>query len=188
MEKELFEEIKKFVCGTILGIEASIYAHFQINHPNSNHLLLKNNYEPLINMLINTYEKGYTNECNSIIARDDMVIVETFDTFSKLCNHSKKCLLSMLSELTVNVHFHLDRSKFKINGLDSYLNFIEYYILTILSHLKMDKLLENTCACSDDNELKLIPPGEKFVTITTSTNENGAIIVNEFDFGNGKKN
>ena len=172
MSEALLDRIKIYVCNVIMGFESGMYKTLLKEKPDRIELI-KSKHHPFITIFRDTHEKYYTSTFNSIIKRDDKYVVETFDKFSELGNHSKQCLLGILANLIVSIHFNLDRSKLIVSSYDLYMQSLEEEILRTIFVIQIDKLFDHICTGPNDSDLKLIPDGEKFIKIEMSFLQNG---------------
>ena len=105
MSNELVQFIKKYVADVICSFESGMYKMVQHNYGDKLKLLA-DEHQPFITIFRDLHEKYYTRIYNSIITGEDKYITETFDKFKKLSNHPTKCILNLLGNYIVSVHFN----------------------------------------------------------------------------------
>ena len=172
MSEALVKYIKEYIHSTITGFESGLYKMVKQTNP-KRIKLMADRHQPFITILRDMHEEYYTRTFNSIITRNNEFVNETFGKFSKLCNHSKQCLLNILANLAVSVHFNLDRSKLDITDYESYCSTLSKEITKTMSVINIAKLFEHTCTGPADDKLVLLKEEEKFIKIEMSTMSNG---------------
>jgi hypothetical protein len=172
MSEELIKYVNMYIHQVISGFESGIYKMILHNHPDKLKYLASN-YQPFIPIFRDLHESYYTSTFNSIVKRDDKYVVETFDKLQELSKHSKQCLLNILANLIVSIHFNMDRKKLQYTNQKAYLKSLQKAINEIISVVNMPKLFDHECKGASDAELKIIPEGEKFITIKMSFKSNG---------------
>lgn len=171
MSIELVKYVYEYVSSVIIGFESSFYKMlWQNNHDKIK--LITSKHHPFITIFRDMHEKYYTKTFNAIINRNDKYVVTTFDNFNKLCKHSISCMLTILANLSISVHFNLDREKLDASNHNSYCKSLSREISNTISTINIAKLFEHNCLQTND-VLKPLADGEKFITISLSTMSNG---------------
>lgn len=170
--EELISLVSQYIINVIMGFESGMYKTIARTQPERLETLACDD-QPFITIFRDAHEKYYTTTFNSIIKKDDTYVVATFNNFAKVCEHSKQCLLNILANLTVSIHFNLDRPELDITSYEKYMASLKSEILKKLSIIQLKKLFDHVCYGPKDHELVLIPPGGKFIDINLSTSVNG---------------
>lgn len=178
MSQELVTAISTYISEVICGFESGMYK--MVLQENKDRIkLLSNKHHPFITIFRDLHEEYYTRTCNSIVKRDNNNIVNTFDKFKKLSNHSDKCVLNILANLAVSIHFNLDRKTFTYQTHDQYMSSVKKEVSATTSIINISKLFDHVCLTN--NELELIPDGKKFIEISMAFKSNGvAKSINSF--------
>jgi hypothetical protein len=172
MSEEFIKNINMYIHQVIGGFESGIYKMVSQQNP-TKLKYLADKYQPFITIFRDLHETYYTSTFNSIIKRDDKYVVDTFDKFQQLSNHSKQCLLNILANLIVSIHFNLDRKKLQYKNYHTYMVSLKKAIDEIISVTNMPKIFDHQCNGLKDSELKPLPDGEKFITIKMNFKSNG---------------
>jgi hypothetical protein len=172
MSEELVKYVSNFVQEVICGFESGIYKMIQQNN-NDRLKLLSDNHQPFIPIFRDLHETYYTSTFNSIVGRDNKYVVETFDKLQQLSLHSHQCMLNILANLIVSVHFNLDRKNLNYRSYDLYMKSLKKEIGNIISVVNLAKLFDHKCGGPANSDLKAIPNGEKFITISMTFKSNG---------------
>ena len=172
MSKELIKHINAYIHQIISGFESGIYKMILSTDPEKR-IHLNSNHQPFIPIFRDLHEVYYTSTYNSIVKRDDKFVVDTFDKLQTLSKHSKKCLLNILANLIVSIHFNLDRKKLQCKNYDMYMKSLHKAIDDVITVVNMPKLFDHECKSINDSELKLLSEGEKFITIKMTHKSNG---------------
>ena len=172
MSKQFVAAVIKYISEIISGFESGLYKMLKQN--NELRLkLLSSKHHPFITIFRDLHESYYTSTYNSILARDDAYVVKTFDNFQKLSGHSKQCLLNILANLAVSIHFNLDRQKLNYHTYDLYMASIKKEINSIMAAITIHKLFDHVCTDVSDDQLKALEPGSKFINISLKIKSNG---------------
>jgi hypothetical protein len=157
-------DAKKYIVTTIRGFESAMYKMIHSTLPDKIKLL-KDINQPFIVIFKDAHEKYYTDTFNSFITKNDTYVTEIFDLLQSHKGHSKQCLLNILSQIAVSVHFNLDRKKFDVINYDSYMKSVTDEIVETLSVFDIVKLFNHECNGVADADLVLLKDGQKFITI-----------------------
>jgi hypothetical protein len=160
--------VKGHIYGTINGVEKGMYISVLKEQPDRIKLM-SSNYHPFITLFKDLHELFFTKSYNDFFDKPTAPINESFDKLSFESKHSKHCLLSIIANLTVSVHFNLDRTKFDCTNLDSYVKTLNLEIDRIISMVNFDKLFEHECNMEDNITMKKLAENAKFITIDIST-------------------
>lgn len=177
MATELTDHVNQYIQQVICGFESGIYKMVSHEYPDRlKHLT--DNHQPFITIFRDLHENYYTSTFNSIVKRDDDYVVKTFDKFYQLTKHSLQCVLTILANLIVSIHFNLDRKKLNYRDYNSYMKTLKNEISIVSNIVNISKLFDHKCSGPmgippANNELKELPKGEKFITIKMSHNTNG---------------
>lgn len=161
-----------YITQVIIGFESGFYKMIKQNHPDRLKLL-SDKHHPFITIFRDLHENYYTSTFNSIVLCNDKNIVKKFNQFQQLIKHSKQCILNILANLIISIHFNLDRKKLDHTEYESYMKTLEDEIKNTISIVDIPKLFEHDCIDLQDKDLKVLSPGEKFITITMSHQSNG---------------
>lgn len=172
MSKEFIEYIKTYIHQVICGFESGIYKMITQTNPDKLKYLA-NNHQPFIPLFRDLHETYYTSTFNSIVRRDDKYVIDTFDKFQNLSKHSKQCLLNILANLIVSVHFNLNRIDLQIENYNIYMKTLQAEITNVISVIDLVKLFDHKCEGLSDTDLKVLSDGEKFITIKMTLKSNG---------------
>jgi hypothetical protein len=162
---ELASSIKSFVENLIISFESGMYKMVLESNPERIRLF-SDKYQPFIAIYRDIHEIYYTNACNSIIKRDDHFIVEQFNKFCVLSKyHNSRCILNIIANLAVTVHFNLNRKKLDHTTLDKLVHSLKLEIADTIRPVDIDKLFEHNCV---SKPLEMLENGDKFIEITIS--------------------
>lgn len=171
--KELTNFVSEYIEKVIIGFESGLYK--MIIHNQKDRLkLLASKHHPFITIFRDLHENYYTTTFNSIVKRDDEFVTKTFDKFYELSGHSKQCILNVLANLIISIHFNLERQNLDTKDYDSYIKSLKKEIIKTTVIVNIPKLFDHECTGPKDSELKLISSGEKFITIKMVDRRNGA--------------
>jgi len=176
MNQELEEMIRDYIKDVIVGFESGFYQ--LLTKVNSDRIsLLTSKHQPFITIFRDTHEKYFTKVYQKMVAKQDEKLIQTFDQFQKITNHSVHCLLNILANLTVSVHFNLDRKKLQCNNYDNYVASLETEIDETIS-VGLPAILkifnhEPPCQGPCDSELQFLPDKESFIKIKMTMQSNG---------------
>jgi len=169
---KLVDLIKSYAKHVIRGFESGLYNMLaKTNHDRIK--LLCSNQQYFITIFRDLHENYYTTVFNSIVMHSDPNIIKTFDEFRRLSNHSYRCILNILANLIISVHFNLDRKKLDCSSYNAYMKSLSKEIWDTVSVIDIAKLFDHECNVLQDNDLKVIPEGEKFITIKMTHSSNG---------------
>lgn len=169
---KLVAMISKYISSIIIGFESGMYKMVEQNNKERMKLLADKNH-PFITLFRDLHEKYYTATFNSIINRGDKNVVEMFDNLKKLTNHSNRCILNILANLSVSVHFNIDRKKLIFITYDEYISSVGNEVSIVLSAINLPKLFDHICV--EDELLEPIAEGGKFIEINLSFKSNNTI-------------
>lgn len=172
MSKKFVAATIKYISQIISGFESGLYKMLKQNN-NARLNLLSSKHHPFITIFRDLHESYYTSTYNSILARDDEYVVKTFDNFQELSGHSKQCLLNILANLTVSIHFNLNRQNLNYSTYDLYMASLNKEINSIMDAIDMHKLFDHVCTGPSDNQLKPLEAGSKFINISLKMKSNG---------------
>lgn len=165
MSSDLIKEIKSFVEKQIVSFETGLHQKLTDEQP-KRLKLLSGKYQPFITIFRDLHEIYYTNTCNSIINSNDKFVAETFTKFQKLSNHSDRCILTILANLTVSVHFNIDRKQLDYSDRIRYTHCLKREISKLINLVDIPKLFDHNCSTS--KPLTLLSNGQKFINIDIS--------------------
>jgi hypothetical protein len=169
----LINYVCEYISATILGFESGTYKMIFQNQKDKLSSL-RDKYHTFITIFRDLHEIYYTKTFNSIIKRDDDYVTKIFDQFRSVTSHSYQCLLNILANLTVSIHFNVDRKKLDVTTYESYMTTLQNEINDTIDTLDLKQLfVDHQCSGPKDNELVEIPLGKKFIHIKLSTNVNG---------------
>jgi len=166
---ELVKEITKYIEFVIVNFESGLYKMMSQNHLDRLKLLTTNK-QPFITIFRDLHEEYYTRTHNAIINNDDEFVKTIFDKLHRLSNHSNKCILTILANLIVSIHFNLNRKILDHTSHDNYIKTLSKEIKTTIFVINFKKLFDHPC--QPYHEMKLIPANEKFIKIKLSTKSN----------------
>ena len=172
MSKELVAYLSWYIEDVIVGFESGLYK-MVLQTQRDKLKLMASRHNPFITIFRDLHEEYYTTTFNSIISRNDKFIVDTFDTIKRLSNHSNQCMLNILSNIIVSIHFNLDRKKLNFASYDSYMKSLRTEIFNTVSCINIANMFNHECHGLPDDKLIPIPAGEKFIKIELSKKENG---------------
>lgn len=172
MLKQLTTCIINYTVEVITGFESGLYKMLYQNNKDSLNLLC-NKHQPFITIFRDLHESYYTSTYNSIVSRDDDYVTKTFDNFKKLSGHSNQCMLNILANLVVSIHFNLDRNKLDCTSYDLYMKSVNGEIHNTISLIDISKFFDHECTGPADNELQPLAPNAKFIIIDLKTKSNG---------------
>jgi hypothetical protein len=171
MAVEFVRQIGIYIHQVIEGFESGIYK--MVSCQNSEKLMhLASKHQPFIPIFRDLHETYYTSTFNSIIKRDDKYVTDTFDNFQKLSNHSKQCMLNVLANLIVSIHFNLDRKNLQYKEYDTYMSSLRKTIDDVITVVDIQEMFNHECSGPKDSDLQLLSDGEKFITIKMSYKSN----------------
>ncbi|XWV25632.1 putative ORFan [Tupanvirus deep ocean] len=172
MSEDFIKEVNNYIHQVISGFESGIYKTINQNQPDKLKYLASK-HQPFITIFRDLHEEYYTKTFNSIVNRNDKYVIDTFDGFQKKSNHSKQCLLNILANLVVSIHFNIDRNKLQYNNYDTYMKSLHRIVNETITVINMEKLFSHECNRSVDENLKPLTNGEKFIKIDLSFKSNG---------------
>ncbi|AYV85620.1 MAG: putative orfan [Satyrvirus sp.] len=170
MPDEFVEYVNKYIVEIIVGFEIALYKMVLEKYPDKLKLL-SSNHQPFITIFRDAHEKYYTSTYNSIAKKDNKHVVVIFDMLQKISGHSYSCLLNILANLIVSIHFNIDRKKLDYRKYESYLETLNEEINVTSSIAKINDLFNHKC--SKTEQLNPLLHGEKFISIKLSTKEKG---------------
>lgn len=159
---EFILDLCTYIHTVIVGVESSLFK--LITSTQSDKIkLLKSKHQPFIDFFSDLHMEYFTTTHNSIINNDNEYITLTFNNLCEKSKHSKKCILTIVANLIVSVHFNMDRTKLDYVSLGTYVKSIREEITEILSEIDIEKLFDHKCILSQ--KMTLLEPGEKFIEI-----------------------
>ena len=184
---EFILDLQTYIHTVIDGIESSIFKLITSEQPDKIKLL-KSKHQPFIELFSELHTEYFTTTHNSIINNDNAYITLTFNNLcdktteyggpsgktteyggpSGKSKHSKKCILTIVANLIVSVHFNMDRTKLDYVSLGTYIKSVRSEITEILSEIDIEKLFDHKCDLNP--KMILLGPGEKFIDINISQN------------------
>lgn len=172
MSEELISWVNNYIRDLICTFESGIYKMvLQINKDNIRYMSSK--HQPFITIFRDLYEKYFTSTYNSLIKRDDEYVIKTFDKLQLLSKHSPRCILNILANLVISIHFNLDRKKLNYYEHDLYIQSLKEEISKLSSFVNINELFDHVCNNLDNSNSEIIPEGEKFITIKITYKSNG---------------
>ncbi len=120
---------------------------------------MKSNYEHFITIYRDLYETYFTNTYNSLVIECNEK--SFFDSLCKDYNHSKKCLLTILSNIIVSIHFNIDRSTLNCDNMDTYITSLKNNITNTLLTLNITKFFDHECDLDIDNNMQQLNSNKK---------------------------
>lgn len=163
----MIQYVKQYIHEVITGFESGLYKTLSSHPENLKYLSDRN--QPFITLLTGIHEKYYTTTFNSFISRDDDYVNHVFDRLQSESDHSKQCLLNILSNLIVTIHFSMNRESLDYHTYDAYIKSVENTIENTIMMFDIKKLFDHECHGLKDHQLVPIPNGEKFITIQLIT-------------------
>lgn len=151
-------DIRMFIHDVISGAELSIYKIIKKDYPNKVKLLASAHH-PFIEILSNLHQSYFTKLNNLIIADD----IDIFDNLHNKIPHSNKCILTIVANLIVTIHFNIPRESLDYSDEDTYTKSICAGINNILSDIEIETLFNHKC--DPNQKMNLLGPGEKFIDI-----------------------
>ena len=133
--------------------------------------VLTSNNQPLIKLFAELHEKYYTATFNLLLENNKQrsrVVVELFENLHKQTNHSIFCILKILANLFVSVHFNIDRNKLIFATKENYGASLKTVLMETFGYISIDKLFafDHDCNTETNHPTTSLKPGEKFITIT----------------------
>lgn len=164
--------IRKYVHQIIFGFESGLYKVLQ--EENTGRIsMLSDNKQPFISIFRDLHEEYYTKVYNSMVEKDDLFISQMFNEFNVFIpGHSNKCILTVLANLAISVHFNLNRKKLDFSDHDSYMNSVTKQINSTIDTVNIHNLFSHNCR---NTELNKLSKGEKFLTIKLSRELDGNV-------------
>lgn len=163
MSTKMIHYVKQYIHEVITGFESGLYKMISCHPENLKYLSDKN--QPFITLLKGIHEKYYTTTFNSFISRDDEYVNHVFDRLQSESDHSKQCLLNILSNLIVTIHFSIRRESLDHSTYDAYIKSVYDAIEDTIMMFDIKKLFDHECHGLKDHQLTSIPEGQNFITI-----------------------
>ena len=168
MSDPLIKHIAEFVHNTITGFESGMYKTFQKDHP-SKVVYLTKRLAPIFEIYANLYEVYFKDIYNALITKNDNYVNNVFDKFKDLSNHAPQCLLCILINIIVLVHFNLDRNKLNIDNIGEYFESVKIEIDKNLNLIDIQSLFNHQC--TGNLQVKLLDSTDKLVSIKIEQGE-----------------
>ena len=185
MSKELVVFTKKYIEDVICSFELGLYRMVKKDSPDKMKYL-SDKYQPFIRILRDLHQAYYTTTYESLVDQNDEYITKTYDSFKQLSNHSPKCVLTILGNLIVTVHFNLDRTKLKYHNRNKYIKTVKKEIKKTIPDGCIERLFEHQC--NPNEKMEPLGEGENFITIdvsvsntTKTTNDAPKIDIDKID-------
>lgn len=162
MSNEFLASIKKSISEIILGFESGLYTRlFQSDRDNL--YLLAKKEQPFYEVFKLLHEEYYTKIYNLIVKKENRNISNLFDDFRGLSNHSNVCILGIISEIAVKVHFTFNRKNLSLENLESYQESILKEISNQFDAIDIRPLLNHSC--QEISNLKPLAKNKKFMKV-----------------------
>lgn len=185
MSKELVEHVNKYITDVISGFESGMYKMICQTNPTKISFLAKKD-QPFITIFRDLHQSYYTSTFNSIVNKNDKYVTETFNKFHALSGHSKQCILNVLANLIISIHFQFNRKNLNHKSYDLYMVSIKKEINSLLSTINIQKLFDHICTGATDDKLVELAEGINFIEIEMSHQSNGVTKkINSFTDKNG---
>lgn len=173
-DTELVTGIKSYVSEIIRAFELGMYQKVLSSSPDKIYLMSKKE-QPFFEIFKDIHEQFYTKIFNSLVRTDDFYIMEKFIKFSVLSNgHNEICLLKIVSQIAIQVHFAIDRRKLDHQSLDVFSTSLERELTVMMNKLDViEQMLDHQC--QSYSNLQPIEKGKNFIEIkrNISTDESG---------------
>ena len=156
-------DLRTYIHTVIAGAESSIYKMITETKPEKIKLLASKQ-QVFIDIFIDLHTTYFTQTNNSVVLSDNSYIIDTFNNFHKQISHSKKCILTIVANLVISIHFNLPREKFDYTNIDTYIKSVQMQIDIFLSDFDIAKLFDHECDLNQ--KMYLLKSGEKFIDIT----------------------
>lgn len=142
----------------IINIETNLYESiYKIKQQSVCHL--NNKKIEFLSTYVDCHEKYFTDYYNNRKKTDN-------DFISKISTHNPRCILNIVANLSISVHFNLNRKTLNVANIDTYRRSLRTEILIVIDTVDINKLFDHIC---DLNYSKALEPAEKFITITVDT-------------------
>jgi ABC-type siderophore export system fused ATPase/permease subunit len=169
----LTHQMIKFIKNTIMGHESGMYKSIAIAKESStdkdkiNLSLLQG--KKILELFANVSE-NYFNKCyKSLVLRDDEYIVKIFDDMKAQFGHSQLCLLIIIANSCMKIHFEMDREKLDVSSYDNYMKSVKAQLDTLMG---VDFITMSTASfghnCSGEDITKCDPTIKNFTFKTTA--------------------
>lgn len=166
MTNKINGRIISYVTQTIIGFESGLYKMIEKMNIDSNLSYLLDNHQPFIVIFRDLHENHFTRTFRSIFDDKSVEpIVYFFNELEKISKHNKICLLNIIANLTVSVHFNLDRKKLNINNCTNFIKSLIAEINRIILAVDISKLFDHECTQPTDIEIINFKKREKFIDI-----------------------
>jgi hypothetical protein len=125
MDEILFGYIKEIIIETITGFEGSIYTKIS-DKSATDTLYLESNNQYFVEIFADLYKEYYNRIYNHILNKSDDKVVKQFDTLQELSEgFSKKYILILIANITISIHFNIDRKNLNCNTSITYVESVE---------------------------------------------------------------
>lgn len=170
--KQLEDAVHDYVLEVINGFESGLYKMVRQTQPLRLELLASPHH-PFITIARDFYETYFTKTFNSIIKGDDLYVTKKFDEFQNLtAGHSKQCMLNILSNMIISIHFNIFREKLDYTSYERYMESLRNEIVKTWDVIDVVKLFNHSCQGVSNDKMLPIPDGEKFIVIKMTQKSN----------------
>jgi len=174
MSEQFIDDVVLYINNVICGFESGMYK--MVSQTNKDKLeYLSHKHQPFITIYRDLHEDYFTRTFNSIVREDDINVVNKFNSLQEMSGHSKQCILEILANVIISIHFNLDRKKLNIKTHDIYIRSIELEIKNILLNIDIKNFFSHDCKGPTNLELKVLPDGKKFIEIKLSHVSNDVV-------------
>lgn len=173
MSEKQIENIISYVVQIITGFESGLYKMIEKMGNESNLDYLSDNHQPFITIFRDLHENHFTRTCKLIVDNSDESIVNFFNEQEKISKHNKYCLLNILANLTVSIHFNLNRKKLDTKSYTTFMESLVTEIKNTIPATKLFNLLDHECTEPSNAEILNLNKREKFINIDLSYLSNG---------------
>lgn len=161
------EQIQQFTIDVIQGFEIGLYQTVQ-NSTSDRIKCLSKRENPFIGIIKSLHEIYYNTTYNSFLAQledSSMTPSVITDIYLHLETHHIRCILTVLANLVVSVHYNLTRENLDTTTMASFTKTLREEIISTISFVDLEKLFDHPCDISKDNELRYLSEGENIITI-----------------------
>ncbi len=177
MADKMMGNISSYIIQTITGFESGLYKTIEKMEKNEKLAYLSDKHQPFITIFRDLHEDHFTRTFklifDTVIDTSENPIVKFFSDLSIISNHSKICLLNIIANLTVSVHFNIDRKKLNIKNYTAYIKSLVEEIKRTIPITELSKLFDHICIEPSDAEIIELKKREKFINIELSHISNG---------------
>jgi len=156
-------DFRTYIHVVIAGIETVVYKMVFANHPDKIAYMAMKTH-PFLNIFAELHTSYFRETNNSLVCNDNPDIMTIFNALCNHIPHSKKCILTIVSNLIVSIHFNLERENLNWVSLDAYIKCIHSNIDELLFDSDIIKLFDHEC--DQTQTLGLLGPDENFIDIS----------------------